>query len=54
MKNSEYNGSTEYKKAMHFLKIGCNCGCSKTISREKFAELREAFQVSLDPNKIYF
>jgi len=44
MTNSEYNGSTEYEKAMRFLEIGCNCGCSKMIPREKFAELREAFQ----------
>ena len=26
------------------MEIGCNCGCSKIISKEKFAELREAFQ----------
>ena len=44
MKNNEYNGSTEYEKAIRFLEIGCNCGCSKKIPREKFAELREAFQ----------
>src|SRR5581483_10923251 len=44
MTNSEYNGSTEYEKATRFLEIGCNCDCSKTIPREKFAELREAFQ----------
>ena len=44
MKNSEYNSFTEYEKAMRFLEIGCNCGCSKKIAREKFAELREAFQ----------
>jgi len=44
MKNSNYNGSTEYEKAIHFLEIGCNCGCSKMVPREKFAELREAFQ----------
>ena len=44
MKNSNYNGSTEYEKAIHFLEIGCNCGCSKIILRENFAELREAFQ----------
>ncbi|KAG9294512.1 hypothetical protein G9A89_008622 [Geosiphon pyriformis] len=44
MKNSNYNGSTEYEKAMRFLEIGCNCGCSRKITREKFAELREAFQ----------
>jgi len=44
MKNSNYNGSTEYDKAIHFLETGCNCGCSQKIPREKFAELREAFQ----------
>lgn len=32
------------KKPCVFLKISCNCGCSKKIPREKFAELREAFQ----------
>src|SRR5690348_9174593 len=42
--NYIYNGSTEYEKAMRFLERGCNCGCSKMIPREKFAELREAFQ----------
>ena len=31
------------KKAIHFLEIGCDCGCSKIIPRV-FAELREAFQ----------
>ena len=44
MENYYYNGSTEYEKAIRFLEIGCNCGCSKMIPREKFAELREAFQ----------
>src|SRR5437773_12047926 len=44
MKNYNYNGSTEYEKAIRFLEIGCNCRCSKKIPREKFAELREAFQ----------
>src|SRR5438128_12384158 len=44
MKNSEYSGSTEYEKAIRFLEIDCNCGCSKMIPREGFAELREAFQ----------
>ena len=29
---------------MRFFEIGCNCGCSKMIPRERFAELREAFQ----------
>ena len=45
MKDYNYNGSTEYENAMLcFLEIGCKCGCSKKIPREKFAELREAFQ----------
>jgi len=44
MKNSIYNSSIEYEKAMRFLEIGCKCDCSKIIPREKFAELREAFQ----------
>ena len=43
MKNNEYSDSSEYEKAC-FLEIGCNCGCSKKIVRENFAELREAFQ----------
>jgi hypothetical protein len=54
MKNYNYNGSTEYEKATSFLEIGCDCGCSKMISREKFAELREAFQALSNRNKIYF
>ena len=44
MKNSECNNPTEYETAIRFLETGCNCGCSKMIPREKFAELREAFQ----------
>ena len=44
MLNNEYNASIEYEKAIRFLEIGCDCGCSQKISREKFAELREAFQ----------
>ena len=44
MKNSNHNGSTEYEKAIHFLELGCVCGCSQKIPRERFAELREAFQ----------
>ena len=44
MENYNYNGLTEYEKAVHFLEIGCKCGCSKMIPRERFAELREAFQ----------
>ena len=34
----------DMEKATRFLEIGCNCGCSKIIPRENFAELREAFQ----------
>jgi len=34
----------DMEKATRFLEIGCNCGCSKRIPKEKFAELREAFQ----------
>ena len=44
MKDYNDNGSTEYEKAIRFLEIGCKCGCSKNIQRERFAELREAFQ----------
>ena len=29
---------------MHFLEIGCNCGCSKRFREKSSAELREAFQ----------
>ena len=39
---------------IQILEIGCNCGCSKTIPREGFAELREAFQALSNLNKIYF
>jgi hypothetical protein len=44
MKNNHCNSSTEYERAMRFLELGCYCGCSKMIPREKFAELCEAFQ----------
>ena len=54
MKNYNYNGSTEYEKAMRFLEIGCNCGCSKMIPREKFAELREALQALSRPKQDIF
>jgi len=43
MKNN-FGGFTEYEQAINFLEIGCNCGCSKNIQRERFAELCEAFQ----------
>ena len=55
MENYNYNDSTEYEKAIRFLELGCNCGCSKTISKEGFAELREAFQaLSRSEQDIYF
>ena len=44
MKNNECSNPTEYETAIRFWETGCNCGCSKRIPREKFAELREAFQ----------
>ena len=44
MENYNYNNLTEFEKAIRFLELGCNCGCSKMILREKFADLREAFQ----------
>ena len=36
--------TTEYEKAIEFLKVGCNCGCSSKVPKEAFAEMREAFQ----------
>ena len=54
MINNEYNGSAEYEKAIRFLELGCNCGCSKTISKEGFAELREAFQALSRPEQDIF
>ena len=54
MKNNEYNGSTEYDKAIHFLETGCKCGCAKMIPRERFAELREAFQALSRPEQDIF
>ena len=35
---------TEYEKALHFLELGCGCGCSAKVPKEEFTELREAFQ----------
>ena len=54
MKNNEHNNSTEYEKAMRFLELGCNCGCSEMIPRERFAELREAFQALSRPEQDIF
>src|SRR5690349_16505028 len=44
MKDSKYSNSNEYENAINFLKMGCVCGCSSKVPKEKFAELREAFQ----------
>jgi len=47
MKQShKYNTSfkEEYQKAIKFLKKGCDCGCSTTLPKEKFAQLRTQFQ----------
>ena len=41
---NKHNDFTEYEKAINFLQNGCNCGCSNKIPKEKFAEMREAFQ----------
>lgn len=54
MENYNYNNSTEYEKAMHFLETGYNCSCSKKILREKFAELCEAFQALSRPEQDIF
>ena len=42
------------KKTMRFLRLDCNCGCSKKILREKFVELREAFQALSRPEQDIF
>ena len=39
---------------MRFMEIGCNCGCSKIIPREKFTELREAFHALSRPEQDIF
>ena len=46
MKQShKYNTNfSEYKKALKFLKKGCECGCFKKVSSEEFAQLRSDFQ----------
>ncbi|CAG8850623.1 845_t:CDS:2, partial [Racocetra persica] len=40
---NNFKGS-EYQKALQFLERGCECGCSKQLPKEKFAELRAGFQ----------
>ena len=46
MENYNYNGSTEYDKALCFLETGCKRGCSKMNPREKFAEFSRSEQDS--------
>ncbi len=53
MKNSEYNSSTEFEKAIHFLEAGC-CGCSTKVPKESFAELHETFQALFRPKQDIF
>ncbi|KAG9287627.1 hypothetical protein G9A89_023977 [Geosiphon pyriformis] len=45
---------TEYEKALHFLELGCGCGCSSKVPKEEFAELREAFQALSKPEQDIF
>ena len=48
------SSSTEYKKAIHFLEVGCGCGCSTKVPKEEFAELRAAFQALTKPEQDIF
>src|SRR5438874_12190177 len=44
-KTHEYNTNfTEHKKAIQFLKVGCECSCSNKVPLEEFAQLRSDFQ----------
>ena len=51
MKNSKYSGSSEYKKTIRFLELGCNCGCSKMIPRENYVR---RFKLFLGLSKTFF
>ena len=44
----------EYEKALHFLEMGCGCGCSTKMPKEEFAELREDFQALTKPEQDIF
>jgi hypothetical protein len=44
----------EYEKALHFLEVGCGCGCSARLPKEEFAELREDFQALTKPEQDIF
>ena len=43
----------EYEKALHFLEVGCGCGCSIKMPKEEFAESREDFQALTKPEDIF-
>jgi hypothetical protein len=51
---NKHNDFTEYEKAINFLQNGCNCGCSNKLLKEKFAEMREAFQALSKPEQDIF
>lgn len=44
----------EYEKALHFLEVGCHCGCSAKLPKEEFAKLREDFQALAKPEQDIF
>ena len=44
----------EYEKALHFLDVGCGCGCSAKLPKEEFAESREDFQALTKPEQRHF
>ena len=56
MKQShKYNTNfSEYKKALKFLKKGCECSCSKKVPSEEFAQLRSDFQTLPKPEQDSF
>ena len=41
----------KYEKALHFLEVGCGCGCSAKLPKEEFAKLREDFQALIKPEQ---
>ena len=44
-KTHEYNTNfTEHKKAIQFLKVGCECSCSNKVPLKEFAQFRSDFQ----------
>ncbi|CAG8707195.1 3724_t:CDS:2, partial [Ambispora leptoticha] len=41
-------------RALHFLEVGCGCGCSAKLPKEEFAVLREDFQALTKPEQDIF